>query len=207
MVNKLKCYLHNLLFGRSNQEQKFIFYTKDFFKDKNFVIGEFTYGKPNVLFENVEANLHIGKFTSIANNVTIFLGGNHKTDWISTYPFNCIPDKEFSEFNYLEGHPSTKGDVAIGNDVWIGTNATILSGVNIGDGAVIGTNSVVSKDIGPYEIWVGNPAKFIRKRFTDEQINELLKLKWWNWTLEEIKKNIPQLLSSDIDQFINKLNR
>lgn len=190
---------------QKNKEKKNIlveekFYTKNYFKNRKFVIGDYTYGKPNVLYENPDANLIIGRYCSISSNVTIFLGGNHRHDWITTYPFNKIPTLEFVPFHQLAGHPATNGDVIIGNDVWIGMNVTILSGVAIADGAVIAAGSVVSKNIGAYEIWGGNPCRFIKKRFTDEQINKLLQIQWWNWDPEKVKKNIETFMSDNFDQ-------
>jgi acetyltransferase-like isoleucine patch superfamily enzyme len=172
-----------------------LFFTKDRFKGKKFEIGEYTYGYPSVYFENDESNLYIGKFCSIATEVIIFLGGNHRYDWITTYPFNEL-NEYFPAAKDIKGHPSTNGDVVIGNDVWIGHGVTILSGVKIADGAVIGLKSVVTKDVGAYEIWAGNPAKFIKKRFNDETIEFLLNFKWWNKDLEFISKNINLLCSN-----------
>ncbi len=100
--------------------------------------------------------------------------------------------------------PITKGNIIIGNDVWIGSNVIILSGVHIGDGAVICAGSVVTKDIEPYSIAGGVPAKQIRKRFTDEAVEKLLQIQWWNWEEEEIKKWIPLLSSPDINSFLEK---
>ena len=173
------------------------FYTKDIFAGRKFIIGNYTYGNPKVIYENEDANLIIGKFCSIAGEVVIFLGGNHKTDWISTYPFNVLND-DFPEAKEIIGHPATKGDVFIGNDVWIGRGVTIMSGIKIGNGAVIASGSVVTKNIGDYEVWGGNPARFIKKRFTDEDIAKLLVLQWWNWDIEKIKKEVNYLCSSDI---------
>jgi acetyltransferase-like isoleucine patch superfamily enzyme len=170
-------------------------FTKDYFKDEKFEIGDYTYGHPTVLFENDETALRIGKFCSISTNVTIFLGGNHRSDWNTTYPFNAFHD-EFPFAKDIKGHPSTNGDVVIGNDVWIGQGVTIMSGITIGDGAILATNSVVTKNVGPYEIWGGNPSKLIRKRFDDAKIEELLRLKWWDKDLSFIEKNI-ELLCSD----------
>jgi len=134
---------------------------------KDYNIGDYTYGNPKVIFPNKDATLKIGKFCSIAKNVTIFLGGNHRIDWVSTYPFFEIFD-DFQKHKIIEGHPSTKGDVIIGNDVWIGRNVIILSGVKIGNGAVIAAGSVITKNISCYEVWGGNPAKMIKKRFDIE---------------------------------------
>ena len=173
------------------------FFTKDIFKDKKYKIGEFTYGTPTVLFENDEANLYIGNFCSIADNVTIFLGGNHRPDWISTYPFSVLTDL-FPEASGITGHPATKGDVVIANDVWIGRDVIIMSGVKIGNGAVIAAGSVVSKDIGDYEIWGGNPSRFIKKRFTDDKIDYLKKTEWWNWEITRIEENITIICSENV---------
>lgn len=195
--------LKNILLKNYPNKNLDTFYTKDFFIDKKYIIGDYTYGKPNVIFENEDANLYIGKFCSIASGVIIFLGGNHRTDWITTYPFNSIPNSDFEDFKDIKGHPATKGDVIIGNDVWIGLNAIILSGVKIGDGAIIAAGSVITKEVGPYEIWGGNPAKLIKNRFDKETTENLLETKWWYWNIKEIKKNIPQLMNNNIKNILN----
>ena len=169
-------------------------YTKDFFHDRKFTIGDFTYGHPTVLFENDDATLTIGKFCSISTNVTIFLGGNHRYDWNTTYPFNELSE-EFPFAQSIKGHPSTNGDVHIGNDVWIGQGVTIMSGITIENGAILATNAVITKHVGPYEIWGGNPAKLIRKRFDDQKIEHLQTIKWWDKDLSVIEKNIESLCS------------
>ncbi|MFA6066657.1 MAG: CatB-related O-acetyltransferase [Candidatus Babeliaceae bacterium] len=167
--------------------------------------GEYSYNFGiNVAWGN-SAHYKIGKFCSIAGDVTLFLGGNHRTDWISTYPFMAF-NQVFPEARDIQGHPATKGDIIIGNDVWIGTQVTILSGVTIGDGAVIGAHSVVAKDIPPYAIAVGNPAKVVRYRFDEETIRQLLALQWWNWPLEKINKNVHLLCSDSIQEFITTNN-
>lgn len=174
-------------------------YTKDNPNYKQYDIGEHTYGFPTIYDWPNSGKLKIGKFCSIAPNVNILLGGNHRPDWVTTYPFS-----DFHGFRQFKGHPSSKGNVIIGNDVWIGMGANILSGVTIGDGAVIGLNTVVSKSVEPYSIVVGNPMKEISKRFSDKQIKEMLKIKWWDWDFEKIKENMPLLLNDKIDQFIKK---
>jgi len=163
-----------------------------------FDIGEWTYGKPKILAADDGATLKIGKFCSIAGDVTIILGGEHRIDWISTYPFNIL----FEEAKHITGHPTTKGDVIIDNDVWIGENAFVLSGVHIGNGAVIAARSVVTKDVEPYTIVAGNPAHPIRKRFQADIIETLLEIEWWDWPLEKIKENIQVLLSADIQSLM-----
>lgn len=159
-------------------------------------IGRFTYG-----FENISvkqwgegASLQIGSFCSIANPVTIFLGGNHRTDWITTFPFGHIYQDELGN-PAISGHPSSKGDVSIGHDVWIGSGVTIMSGVTIGTGAVLAANSTVIKDVQPYEIVGGNPAKAIKKRFDNGTIELLMKLSWWNLPLETIREICKDLSS------------
>lgn len=192
-------FFKKLFYSQKTSKVEFLFYTRDIYKDTKFNIGDYTYGNPKILFENEESNLHIGKFCSIANGVTIFLGGNHRTDWITTYPFNVL-HTDFPAARNVVGHPSTKGDVTIGHDVWIGKGATILSGVTIGDGAVIAAESVVSKDVGPYEIWGGNPARLLKKRFDESQIQRLLEIKWWDWSIDEINRNVHILCSNNINK-------
>ena len=130
------------------------------------------------------------------------MGGNHNSDWVTTYPFGHINQNIFNTFNG-QGHPATKGDGIIGNDVWIAANVTIMSGVTIGDGAVIANNSHVVKNVEPYSLVGGNPAKLIKYRFTPEQIAKLLEIKWWEWDDEKINTFLPLLCNSDIDNFIN----
>jgi acetyltransferase-like isoleucine patch superfamily enzyme len=182
---------------KKRKEEKY-FYMQDNPQYSNYTIGRFTYGDPLVLEWGEGMTLKVGSFCSISANVTILLGGNHRGDWITTFPFNVI----FEEFTHIEGHPSSNGNVIIGNDVWIALNALILSGVTIGDGAIIAANSVVTKDIEPYTIVGGNPAKKIKNRFDNKTIEDLLKIKWWDWELEKIKSIIPLMLSTDTQAFL-----
>ncbi len=161
-----------------------------------YQIGVGTYGNPIVM--DWGSQLAIGKYCSLAENVTFILGGNHRIDWVTTYPFSVL----WQDFSELKGHPATKGDIIIGNDVWIGTKSMILSGVQIGDGAIIGAGSVVTKNVPSYTIFAGNPAKLIRERFTSEQRDALVKIAWWNWSESRIRQGIPILLSGKIDEFI-----
>jgi GT2 family glycosyltransferase/acetyltransferase-like isoleucine patch superfamily enzyme/cytochrome c-type biogenesis protein CcmH/NrfG/glycosyltransferase involved in cell wall biosynthesis len=168
-----------------------------------FEIGEFTYGKPVIRWWGEDVKLKIGRYCSIADNVKIYLGGNHRHNWVTTYPFPSPPmNKDWSNTNNrgLPTLPTTKGDVVIGNDVWIGDDAVILSGVTVGDGAVIAARTVVTKDVPPYDILGGNPARTIRKRFSDESIAMLLELKWWDWHVDKINEYIPNLCSEDVSE-------
>lgn len=166
-------------------------------------VGKYTYGVKNIKIHfPTAAKLIIGSFCSIAANIQIYLGGNHRSDWITTFPFGFVNKTIFNTFNG-KGCPRSNGNVVIGNDVWICENVIIMSGVSIGDGAIIANNSHVVKDVEPYSIVGGNPAKIIKYRFTKNQIDSLLKIKWWEWDDEKINKNAPLLCSTDIDQFIN----
>ena len=169
-------------------------------------VGPFTYGFENIAIKqwNEGAALTIGKFCSIAPNITIFLGGNHRTDWITTFPFGHIFTEQLGGHS-IEGHPITNGEVFIGNDVWIGYGATIMSGITIGDGAVISANATVVRDVKPYEIVGGNPAKLIKKRFTEEVILLLIELSWWNLTASDIKELAPTLSTSPTQDLLSKL--
>ena len=165
-------------------------------------IGAHTYGKPKVYAWDDKTKLVIGKYCSIAENVTFLLGGNHRVDWISTYPFSEF-QVTWPTASGLVGHPATRGDINVGNDVWIGHGATILSGIRIGDGAVIGAGSVVSKDVAPYSIVAGNPAREIRSRFSAKEIERLLKIKWWDWPEDLVKVNVVNLCSGINDGLVN----
>lgn len=169
----------------------------------NIIVGDFTYisdsdFERHVLhhYDFIGDKLIVGKFCQIASDVTFIMNGaNHQMNAVSTYPFYIMGwEQNAPSHNDLP----LKGDTVIGNDVWIGQNSTILPGVHIGDGAIIGLNSVVSKDVEPYSIVVGNPAKFIRKRFDDELIELLKTLKWWDKPVEEIQYLIPLLTGSNL---------
>jgi acetyltransferase-like isoleucine patch superfamily enzyme len=168
-------------------------------------IGDNTYGHPGVVHTGMSgegsARLSIGNFTQFGGNVLIVLT-NHKTDTVSSYPFKLHraywPTVPNSGTDF-----TTRGDVQIGSDVWIGANATILSGVAIGHGAVIAANACVTKNVEPYSIVGGNPARFIRYRFSKEQIKKLLQIEWWNWPEDRVSQFLPLITSTDIDRFID----
>jgi acetyltransferase-like isoleucine patch superfamily enzyme len=162
-----------------------------------FTIGTGTYGCPDVLALG-DNGLRIGRYCSIAKQVSILLNGGHRLDWVTTYPFPAF----WPEAAEHTGHVAKKGDVVIGNDVWIGQGATILSGVTIGNGAVVAAGSVVTRDIPAYAITGGNPARVIRFRFPEEQIVALQRIAWWDWPRPKIVQALPLLLATDIAGFI-----
>ena len=163
-----------------------------------FDIGEGTYGYPEIAFYDAGAKLKIGKYCSFAPKATILLGGEHHHDWVSAYPFSLME----SDAARLSGYPYSKGDVSIGNDVWIGYDALILSGIRIGDGAVIAARSLVAKDVEPYSIVGGVPAKHLKYRFDEKTIDSLRRIAWWNWPKAEIEKAWDLIQSPKIDEFI-----
>jgi virginiamycin A acetyltransferase len=175
-------------------------------KYAKYKIGDFTYGRPRVFDWSDGTTLSIGKFCSIAEDVTIILGGGHRMDWISTYPFPAFVN-EFPNAEKISGHPSSKGDVKIGNDVWIGFGTTILSGVTIGNGACIGANTTVTKNVHPYEVVAGSPMKTIRYRFSEKVIADLMEIQWWNWEIEKINSRITCLLNGDVEKMIEELKK
>jgi len=182
---------------------RYVQYTRDILKGKNFEIGDYSYGTPTV-FPHPGRKLKIGKFCSIALGVTIFLGLNHRSDLITTYPFTAFPDN-WPRAKFLKGEEVdaiSRGDVIIGNDVWIGYGATILSGVKIGDGAVVGAMAVVTRDVEPYCIVAGNPARTIGKRFDDDTIRKLLEIRWWDWPIEKINANLEIICSNIISEML-----
>lgn len=169
-------------------------------------VGDWTYGYPKIEFWDKKTKLKIGRYCSIAGDVVILMGGNHRTDWFTTFPFPVLLSK-WKETNDIQGYPATRGDIIIGNDVWIGYGAIIVSGVKIGDGAVIGAGSIVTpKNIAengivpPYSIVAGNPATIIGYRFSPETIDYLLKIKWWDWSSDKIKRNIEVLCSDNFEK-------
>jgi len=197
------------LFPRSND--KSTCYLKNIITNPNIIVGDFTFyhdfhnpellESQNVLYQYPINNdkLIIGNFCSIACGAKfIFNAANHTLNSFSTYPFPLFAE-EWDEKLKVADSWDNKGDIVIGNDVWIGFDAIIMSGVSIGDGAIIGTRAVVTKDIPPYAIVGGIPAKIIRKRFDDATIECLLKAQWWNWAPEKIKENLSTIFNADVD--------
>lgn len=176
-------------------------YTRDTLKGEQYSIGKYTYGSPDVFCFGDDTRLIIGRYCSISDRVVILLGGNHRLDWATTYPFSAFPG-QWPEAAMLKGHPASKGDIVIGNDVWIGFGVILLSGVSIGDGAVVGAGSVVSRDVAPYTVVAGNPAVQIKKRFSGAIIRKLLTLRWWDWPEEKVKEHIHYLCSGDMEALL-----
>ena len=166
----------------------------------HLVMGRETYGEPKVIVGEGDTRVvRIGAFCSIGTDVTFLVGGNHRTDWISTFPFRLV----WRLPGALEdGHPATKGDIEVGNDVWFGRDALVLSGVRIGNGAVIAARAVVTKDVRPYAVVAGNPAREVRRRFSDADVERLEALRWWDWPLERISEAVPMLNGSSIDELV-----
>lgn len=184
-------------------------FLKNIINNPNIQVGDFTYYDDFEDVANFEKNvkyhfdfigdqLIIGKFCMIASDVTFIMNGaNHLHESVSSYPFAIFGN---GWENAMEGKSyPTKGNTIIGNDVWIGYDATIMPGVKIGDGAIIATKAVVTKDVAPYSIVGGNPAKEIKKRFSQEEIDFLLDIQWWDWSMEKITKYI-QLLTGNIQE-------
>ncbi len=167
---------------------------------KNITIGRGSYyGKGCTFIARDGGEIRIGNYCSIAAGVTI-LNVNHNES-VSTYPFSVLHCKDKSRAS----RDRRVSNVIIGNDVWIGINAVILKGVTIGDGAIIGAGSVVTKSVPPYAVMVGNPAQLIKYRFREDEINALLKIKWWEWPEKTIEDHIDDFYLP-IHQFIKKFS-
>jgi virginiamycin A acetyltransferase len=190
------------------KDDKTIVYLKNCVKSPFIEVGDYSFYHDFVDdpadFENKCVQYHypyvnndrlkIGKFCSIACGAKfLFNGANHTLNSLSTYPFPVMANEWDLQVPVTDAWDN-KGDIIVGNDVWIGFEAVIMAGVTIGDGAIIGSRAVVTKDVEPYSIVGGIPAKLIRKRFTDSKIAELLELKWWNWDEEKIKQKLPEIM-------------
>ncbi|GJE75236.1 2,3,4,5-tetrahydropyridine-2,6-dicarboxylate N-acetyltransferase [Methylorubrum suomiense] len=166
----------------------------------NYLIGPYSYGRPKVRFPESGRRLTIGRYCSIADKVEIQLGGGHRLDWVSTYPFTAMPD--LWPGADAPDHHLSKGDVVIGHDVWLGSGCLILSGITIGHGAVVGARAVVTRDVPPYTVVVGSPARIVRRRFDEATVAALLETAWWEFPKDTVQRWIPLLQSGQIDALI-----
>ena len=185
-------------------------FIKNTVSNPKIFIGDYTYYDDPEDAENFERNIlyHypfskdkviIGKFCAIARGVKFITNGaNHPTSGFSTYPFGIFGDRWERVADRLDEAPF-KGDTIVGNDVWLGYEAVILPGVKIGDGAIVAAKSVVTKDVPPYAIAAGNPARIVRKRFAEETIAVLLEIAWWDWDIEKITRNLEAIVGADIE--------
>ena len=183
-------------------------FLKNVVTNPNIIVGDYTYYDDFEDVANFERNvkyhfdftgdrLVIGKFCMIASDVTFIMNGaNHLTEALTSYPF-AIFGHGWEQAMNGKVYPQ-KGDIVIGNDVWLGYNATIMAGVTIGDGAIVAANATVTKDVAPYAVVGGNPAHEIKKRFSEETIAKLLAIKWWDWDIEKITRNVDVLTGHDL---------
>ena len=159
----------------------------------------------NLISWSDQYKVFLGKYNSIGRDCNFFLHANHRPDWITTSSQLWGPvTQEIAEMHMKMGHPSCKGDIIVQNDVWIGAKATIMSGITIHNGAIVAAGSNVTKNVPAYAIVAGNPAKIVKYRFSDEQIEKLLKISWWDWTEEKIKEEALSMWTNNITEFIDK---
>jgi virginiamycin A acetyltransferase len=187
-------------------------FLKNIIQNPNIVVGDYTYYDDFEDVSNFEKNvkyhfpfvgdkLIIGKFCMIASDVQFIMNGaNHLTDAVTSYPF-AIFGQGWEDAMEGKQYPH-KGDTVIGNDVWIGHRAVIMPGITIGDGAIIGAYAVVTKDVAPYAIVGGNPAKEIRKRFEEIVVEQLLNIQWWNWEIDKITQHVTDLTAGNIEALL-----
>lgn len=170
--------------------------------------GKYTYGLEHIrIFHwDADSKLRIGSFNSISSS-EFFLGGNHRTDWLSTFPFGHVFDETFPNgaIHGLKGHPISKGDITIKNDVWIGYGTTVMGGVTIGNGSVLAARAVVTKDVPDYSIVGGNPARILKYRFDEQMIAMLLNVAWWDEEDRVINAIVPLLQSMGTPEDVRRL--
>lgn len=192
-----------------------LIFLKNFITRSDIEVGDYTYyddeddagdfERRNVLYhyEFVGDKLIIGKFCSLAKDCTFMMNGaNHTFTSFSTYPF-AVFKNGWGDGDVEQLKSQTRGDTIVGNDVWIGRSATIMPGVEIGDGAIIGAHAIVGRNVPPYTIVAGNPAREIRKRFDEKTIVELQNIKWWDWPIEKITQNLEAITNADLDGLRN----
>ena len=205
--------MKNKIYPREGDRQTV--YLKEVVSDPNIEVGEWTiyndFAADPVDFERNNVPYHypvngdrlvIGKFCSLACGARfLFNSANHTLKSLSTYPFPIFWGEEWGiDKSEVASAWDNRGDIVVGNDVWIGYEAVIMAGVRIGDGAVIAARAVVTRDVPPYTIVGGVPAKTIRPRFDDRTAARLLELQWWNWPVEKIRANLPRIMRGEIDK-------
>jgi len=172
--------------------------------DGTLVMGNMSYYAPNVVkYQGDSGRVIIGNFASVAPDADFYVGGLHRTEWVSQYGLRAMLDLPGA---HEDGFTHGRGDIVVGSDTWVTNGCTVMSGVTIGDGAVVGTKAVVARDVRPYAIVVGNPARELRRRFSDEQVDALLRIRWWDWPTEQVKQHVELICSPDIDAFIARFD-
>lgn len=192
----MKALLHRLRNGRNPHNETRI-HLRNLVARYGFSIGAYSYGRPKVRFPESGRRLTIGRYCSIADKVEILLGGDHRLDWASTYPFAAMAGL-FPDARAPGDYHASRGDVSIGHDVWLGSGCMVLSGVAIGHGAVVAARAVVTRDVPPYGIVAGNPARLVRRRFGEEEIAALLAASWWDLPHEAVTALVPLLQSGRV---------
>lgn len=172
--------------------------------DGTLVMGNMSYYAPNIVkYEGDTGRVIIGNFASVAPDADFYVGGLHRTEWVSQYGLRAMLDLPGA---HEDGFTHGRGDIVVGSDTWVTNGCTVMSGVTIGDGAVVGTKAVVARDVRPYAIVVGNPAREIRRRFSDEQVDALLRIGWWDWPTDKVKEHVALISSPDVDAFIARFD-
>jgi acetyltransferase-like isoleucine patch superfamily enzyme len=172
--------------------------------DGTLVMGNMSYYAPNVVkYQGDTGRVIIGNFASVAPDADFYVGGLHRTEWVSQYGLRAMLDLPGA---HEDGFTHGRGDIVVGSDTWVTNGCTVMSGVTIGDGAVVGTKAVVAKDVRPYAIVVGNPARELRRRFSDAQIEALLRIRWFDWPTEKVKQHVDLISSPDVDAFIARFD-
>jgi len=201
-LKSIERFLRQKIFKRGKKKTRedkcFQINTKFTEKYPDYSIGAGTYGLPLVHDWNEGSTLNIGAYCSIAANVQLFLGGHHRVDWTTTFPFPAF----LSAHENITGYSLSNGDINIGSDVWLCSNSIILSGVSIGHGAVVANAGVVTKNVEPYSIVGGNPAVHLKYRFSASIRERLLAVEWWDFPHEILENNIEKLCSNDIEAFL-----
>ncbi|MHB2206740.1 CatB-related O-acetyltransferase [Methylobacterium sp. CM6257] len=195
--------MHRLRRGRNPHNETRIHLAK-LARIYGFSIGAYSYGRPKVRFPESGRRLTIGRYCSIADKVEILLGGDHRLDWVSTYPFAAMRGL-FPEARAPEDYHASRGDVVIGHDVWLGSGCMILSGVTVGHGAVVAARAVVTRDVPAYAVVAGNPARVVRYRFDAATADALVDAAWWDLPHEAVMRLVPLLQSGRVADLLAAL--